>query len=74
MAYERFPILAERRKQPAGAAVGRRAADAQPGAHAGRTAGVLIADEPTLGLAPLAAVDDHGAIPELRDVGCAMLL
>jgi ABC-type branched-subunit amino acid transport system ATPase component len=35
---------------------------------------VLIADEPTLGLAPLAANAVMGAITELRDRGCAVLL
>ncbi len=35
---------------------------------------VLIADEPTLGLAPLAADLVMKAIVELRDRGCAVLL
>jgi ABC-type branched-subunit amino acid transport system ATPase component len=35
---------------------------------------VLIADEPTLGLAPLAADAVMDAILELRDLGCAVLL
>ena len=35
---------------------------------------VLIADEPTLGLAPLAAEAVMDAILELRDRGCAVLL
>ena len=35
---------------------------------------VLIADEPTLGLAPLAAEAVMNAIVELRDRGCAVLL
>lgn len=35
---------------------------------------VLIADEPTLGLAPLAADSVMDAILELRDRGCAVLL
>ena len=35
---------------------------------------VLIADEPTLGLAPLAAAEVMRAILELRDTGTAVLL
>ena len=35
---------------------------------------MLIADEPTLGLAPLAADAVMDAILELRDRGCAVLL
>jgi ABC-type branched-subunit amino acid transport system ATPase component len=35
---------------------------------------VLIADEPTLGLAPLASEAVMDAILELRDRGCAILL
>ena len=35
---------------------------------------VLIADEPTLGLAPLAAEAVMQPIVELRDLGCAVLL
>jgi ABC-type branched-subunit amino acid transport system ATPase component len=35
---------------------------------------VLIADEPSLGLAPLAAEEVMRALVELRDAGCAILL
>jgi len=73
-AYERFPILAERRKQPAGLLSGGEQqmlslvpllVDPPP---------VFIADEPTLGLAPLAAKTVMGSIVELRDRGSAILL
>jgi ABC-type branched-subunit amino acid transport system ATPase component len=35
---------------------------------------VFVADEPTLGLAPLASETVISAVGELRDLGCAVLL
>ena len=67
-AYERFPILAERREAAGRAALRRRAADAQPRPVLADPPVVLIADEPTLGLAPLAAEEvDRG-----RSSSCAI--
>jgi ABC-type branched-subunit amino acid transport system ATPase component len=73
-AYERFPILAERRKQVAGLLSGGEQQMLSLAPALADPPVVLIADEPTLGLAPLAAEAVMEAILELRDLGCAVLL
>ena len=73
-AYERFPILQERRKQIAGLLSGGEQQMLSLAPALADPPVVLIADEPTLGLAPLAAEAVMEAILELRDRGCAVLL
>ncbi len=73
-AYERFPILSERRKQVAGLLSGGEQQMLSLAPALADPPVVLIADEPTLGLAPLAADAVMDAILELRDRGCAVLL
>jgi ABC-type branched-subunit amino acid transport system ATPase component len=73
-AYERFPILAERRKQVAGLLSGGEQQMLSLAPALADPPKVLIADEPTLGLAPLAADAVMGAILELRNLGSAVLL
>ena len=73
-AYARFPILAERKKQTAGLLSGGEQQMLSLAPALADPPVVLIADEPTLGLAPLAAQAIMDAILELRDRGCAVLL
>ena len=73
-AYARFPILSERRKQVAGLLSGGEQQMLSLAPALADPPVVLIADEPTLGLAPLAAEAVMDAILELRDRGCAVLL
>jgi ABC-type branched-subunit amino acid transport system ATPase component/branched-subunit amino acid ABC-type transport system permease component len=73
-AYDRFPILAERRKQVAGLLSGGEQQMLSLAPALADPPKVLIADEPTLGLSPLAAESVIEAIVELRDAGTAVLL
>ena len=73
-AYERFPILRERRQQVAGLLSGGEQQMLSLAPMLADPPVVLIADEPTLGLAPLAADAVMEAIVEIRDRGCAVLL
>jgi branched-subunit amino acid ABC-type transport system permease component/ABC-type branched-subunit amino acid transport system ATPase component len=73
-AFDRFPILRERRKQPAGLLSGGEQQMLSLAPALVDPPRVLIADEPTLGLAPLAANLVMNTIVELRDRGCAVLL
>ncbi len=74
VAYDRFPILRERRKQTAGLLSGGEQQMLSLAPALADPPHILIADEPTLGLAPLAADVVMRAIEELRDRGCAVLL
>jgi ABC-type branched-subunit amino acid transport system ATPase component/branched-subunit amino acid ABC-type transport system permease component len=74
VAYASWPILAERRKQPAGLLSGGEQQMLSLAPMLADPPAVLIADEPTLGLAPLAADAVMESIVQLRDRGCAVLL
>ena len=73
-AYDRFPVLSERSKQEAGLLSGGEQQMLSLAPALAQPPAVLIADEPTLGLAPLAAAEVIRAIVELRDAGSAVLL
>ena len=73
-AYQRFPMLAERRKQVAGLLSGGEQQILSLAPALVDPPAVFIADEPTLGLSPLAAEGVIKAIVELRDRGTAVLL
>ena len=73
-AYDRFRILKNRRKQPAGLLSGGEQQMLSLAPALANPPKVLITDEPTLGLAPLASEEVMRAILELRDLGSAVLL
>ncbi len=73
-AYERFPVLGDRRDQPAGLLSGGEQQMLSLAPVLADPPVVLIADEPTLGLAPLAAELVMNTILELLDLGTAILL
>ena len=73
-AYEIFPILGERRKQTAGLLSGGEQQMLSMVPALVNPPGVFVADEPTLGLAPMAADEIMNAIRRLRDLGSTILL
>src|SRR5262249_45766943 len=73
-AYERFPLLAERRRQPAGLLSGGEQQMLALASALVRPPKVFVADEPSLGLAPLASDTVFGALTELRERGSSLLL
>lgn len=73
-AYERFPILGERKKQVAGLLSGGEQQMLSLAPALADPPLALIADEPTLGLAPLASEVVIDALRELRERGTAILL
>ena len=73
-AYERFPILGERRHQLAGLLSGGEQQMLSLAPALANPPLALLADEPTLGLAPLSADVVIEALRELRSMGTAILL
>jgi ABC-type branched-subunit amino acid transport system ATPase component/ABC-type branched-subunit amino acid transport system permease subunit len=72
--YDRFPILGERRQIAAGALSGGEQQLLALASIVAKPPTVVIADEPTLGLAPLVVTEILRVIQELRDEGVAILL
>jgi ABC-type branched-subunit amino acid transport system ATPase component len=73
-AYGRFPILGQRRKLVAGNLSGGEQQMLTLASILVDPPKVLIADEPTLGLAPLVVDEVLGVFTELRDLGVCLLL
>ena len=73
-ATDRFPVLEERLGQHAGLLSGGEQQMLSLAPALARPPTVFIADEPTLGLSPLASQAVLDALQELRDRGCAILL
>jgi ABC-type branched-subunit amino acid transport system ATPase component/branched-subunit amino acid ABC-type transport system permease component len=73
-AYERFPALADRRHQAAGALSGGEQQMLALAPALARPPLLLIADEPSLGLAPLIVEEVYNALRELKERGTAVLL
>ncbi|MGP3689379.1 ABC transporter permease subunit [Streptomyces sp. IBSNAI002] len=72
--YDRFPRLAERRSVAAGALSGGEQQMLALAPLLQRPPEVLIADEPSLGLAPRVVEEVYALLTELRDAGTALLL
>ncbi len=73
-ARDRFPILGERRGQLAGLLSGGEQQQLAMAVALADPPTVFIADEPSLGLAPMAVTTVLDALAELRDLGCALVL
>ncbi|MGW0748827.1 ABC transporter permease subunit [Streptomyces sp. NPDC002587] len=72
--YDRFPRLGERRGVAAGALSGGEQQMLALAPLLQRPPRVLIADEPSLGLAPRVVEEVYALLAELRDAGSALLL
>jgi ABC-type branched-subunit amino acid transport system ATPase component/branched-subunit amino acid ABC-type transport system permease component len=73
-AYERFPALADRRAQAAGSLSGGEQQMLALAPALVRPPLLLVADEPSLGLAPRIVAQVYEGLRELRDRGTAVLL
>jgi ABC-type branched-subunit amino acid transport system ATPase component/ABC-type branched-subunit amino acid transport system permease subunit len=73
-AFDRFPVLAERRTQLAGSLSGGEQQMLALAPALVRSPAVLVVDEPSLGLAPRIVDEVYAALAEIKAAGTAILL
>ena len=74
LVYTLFPVLAERRRQPAGTLSGGEQQMVSIGRALMARPRLLLCDEPSMGLAPLVAQDIFAALSELNKEGLTLVM
>ncbi len=72
--YDRFPVLRERRNQLAGTMSGGQQAALSVGRALVNEPSIILVDEPSAGLSPLAALELHAVLRAVSDSGVTMVL